>query len=333
MKVTIQQIAKEANVSTATVSRVIHSPHLVKEKNRKKIQAIISKYQYSYISPISNDKRNKRYIGLMIPEISNSFFAKIVDSFVTIFYKEFSNYELLFYYSSNDPEREFKGLEFFSLQKCEVIIVIPTSNPIHNPDIWNNISIPIIWVERCWDSIVAKYAILSNKEAAAYEATITLIENRAKNILLINGPDNLSSAIDRTKGFIKAIEEKNLQNNSHKISYGKFSWKHGYVSIKNEDMSLYDGIISGSGVITLGIIQALYEKNISIPKDISFISFDETADFNLTDVSTIFFSGEEMASELALLLKKVLNNNIDKYNYYLHAHKILRGSEKNTTKS
>lgn len=325
MKVTIRQIAKEAKVSTATVSRVLNTPKLVKEANRKKIQAIITKYQYSYSSPIPHAQK---YIGIIIPEISNIYFGNIIDSFLEKFYQFNGTHEILFYYSKDNPEKELQGLYFFLFQKCDIIIIIPTTKPILNPEIWNNLTIPVIWLERYWDSINVTLGILSNKESAAYDATISLIQNGCKSILLINGPEKLSTAQDRTKGLIKAIHEYNLSIKAQKISYGSFSWEHGYTSIKNENILDFDGIIAGSGTIAQGVLQSLYEKNISIPQKISFISFDETAVFHPTNISSVFFSGEEMAVELMQLINKIINNKIYNYIYYLNAHKILRGSEK-----
>ena len=324
MKVTIKQIAEEAGVSTVTVSRVLHDPSLVKEASRKKIQSIIAKYKYSYTSPV---RVKQKYIGIIIPEISNIFFAKIINSFILAFDEKFSDHELIFSYSYDSPEKEFQGLNFLLSQQCAAIIIIPSSRPLINPEFWLSQTTPIIWVERSWDSVPPRLGVLSNKETAAYEATITLAQHNIKSILLINGPVQLPTAQARTKGMEKGIQEYNLSPNQQKVLYGSFAWEHGYTSVKQEDLSQYDAIIAGNGTIAQGALQALYEKNISIPKDIAFISFDETASFHLSPISTIYFSGEEMAVELIQVLEKALVYKDFSHVYYLNAHKILRGSE------
>ncbi|OON99618.1 MAG: hypothetical protein ATN35_00080 [Epulopiscium sp. Nele67-Bin004] len=328
-KVTIKQIAEESGLSTATVSRVLHAPDLVKEESRQKIQNIINKHKYAYSAPI--DKKS-RYIGIIFPDMSNAFYAGILTPFVEAFHQNFPEHELIYYYSCDIPEKEFEGLNFFQRQQCEAIIIIPTTKYIVSPDVWNKSDIPIIWLERTWDAIKPLYAVFSNKELAAYEAVSSLLRNNIKSILMINGSKHLYTAQAREKGMVKAITEHNLNPENQYIEYGEFTWAHGYATIKNFNLSKIDAIIAGNHSTAQGALQGLMEKNISIPNDIAFISFDEIESFSSSNISTVSFSGKEMSMELVNVLEKILNGNLGTHIYYMNANKVLRGSEIRSTR-
>ena len=273
MKIT--DIAELSGVSKATVSRVLNNSPNVKEETREKIMKIIEKNNY-YPNAIARNlsKRENNSIGVIIPDISNPFFAKIVDKISIEAEKKGLNVFLC-----NSGE-EFKNQEKFIKtlieQRIKGIILIATRETYPKSDFLKEYikEIPVIILDRALKTDLP--SVLMPNFELAYDATKLFIENGHKEIAIITGPLTEKTATDRLEGYKKAMLDNKLKVKKQNIFYGDFNVESGYEMskeiLKNKKIT---GVFISNNLMTIGLLKAARESGHRIPEDISVFSFEE----------------------------------------------------------
>lgn len=262
---TIREIAKLAEVSVATVSRVINNDAKVKEVTRKKINNIIKEYNYT---PNSNavklsKKNNEKVIGLIVPDIGNSFFAEMVDIISSKAGEE--EITLLLCNTGEEPIKEIKFLDLLLEYRVQGLIYIPSkkknieiSSKIKEFEVQN---IPIVLLDREVENLDIGGIFLDNFQAS-YMLAREILRSENENIHYLSGPLDTHSGLNRYLGFKKAVKES---NRNYSISIGDFKFESGYQfglnileRYKCNELAVY--IANNS--MALGFMKALKKKNI-----------------------------------------------------------------------
>ena len=178
---------------------------------------------------------------------------------------------------------------------------------------------------------------LSNNFSAAKKATDLLIEGGARNPIIITGSLNLSNAQERKEGFLESIKNHNLDNGINRVYYGDFNNSYsGYDMVKTlvKEKVEFDSILAANQILAIGILKALRELKLSIPNDVSIITFDKLVNlypslyYENDNISEVVFPAFDIGVNATnvLLEQKSLNTPKQIYNYSAQFH--LRGSEK-----
>ncbi len=208
-KYTMRDVAKEAGVSIATVSRVINGQGNVNEENIKRVNDAISKMNYNVNVIAKNLKEEKtNTIGIIIPDISNPYFMKIAKGLEDTIEKY--GFQLIFGSSNEDTIKEKQLINLFYGKRVDAILLATAGN---NDSIIHHIrkqGIPIILLDRRLEDSSNYCMIEEDNEYGAYTLTKKLIDLGHQDIGVVNGPLHVSTGIDRYNGFLAAMKEAGI---------------------------------------------------------------------------------------------------------------------------
>ena len=249
-KITLTYIAKKANVSVATVSRVLNGNSSVDEKIKNKINKIINSDGYN----IKKTIKNKQIISVIIPDITNPFFANIIEGIENT--ANLYGYHIIL--SQYKENKDILNKYFRDITKIGVsgyIIVSSTGSSEYFNEILTKVSVPIIFLDRKVDIENINY-VGSDNEIGAYNATKYLIDLGHKNIIYMAGPQDISTENERFSGFIKALNDNNIDFNYSKYKkVANFNFEESYIQMKDIIKSKldYTAIFSACDVMCFGI--------------------------------------------------------------------------------
>ena len=275
-RITLKKIANEFGVSIATVSKALNNSYEISTQTRKKIQKYAKEHNYKPNSlAISLLRKKSNSIGVIIPNIMNSFFTKV---FVGIEKKATENgYNLISCISNESYEKEVKTMDLLMNGTLDgFILSIAEETQINqNYDHFKNAindGVPIVMFDRVTDDIDCDKVIV-NDEEGAFNATKHLFQTGCKKVALISTIDNLSVGKLRVEGYKKAVK-KYLKDIDEKliIRIGKNEDFTASMKIVLSDKKI-DGLLcleESSAIQCLEIVKGLKYK---IPKEMSIICF------------------------------------------------------------
>ncbi|MDX8045156.1 LacI family DNA-binding transcriptional regulator [Gracilibacillus sp. S3-1-1] len=264
MHVTIKDIAKEANVSYSTVSKALNNSPLVKEGTKQKILRVAENMGYEPNLAAKQLVRKKtEVIGLIWPTIERVVLATLVTNISKAF--ESSRYSMIL---SVDPI-EMAMDTFKKFQVDGTIVFAESENRIPEDNI------PLVAYGVSGKNEGTYPIIDANHEQAIQKAVHYLYDLGHRDIAyvgLLHTTDSLQN--EKIEGYQKASRKLGLTE--HSITTNGLDWFDGYLAV-NDVLSLAKrptAIIGGSYDISSGILRALHEKGISIPEEMSLISYD-----------------------------------------------------------
>ena len=328
----IRELSRISGISPATISRMLKDPNSVKESTRNKINDILKNND---IDKYFNTKCIKR-IMLIIPDLSNTFYLDLFNGIVSVVQKNDIPFEI--YLTNESIEEEEKIFSRIKTSRDIGVIWVPTSNKRDKlPYDKNTNLVSLVDRNLPFDNIYIKN--LSDNFNAAKKSTDLLIEGGAKNPIIITGSLNLSNAQERKEGFLESIKNHNFDNSINRVYYGDFNdSESGYNIIKKlvKEKIEFDSILAANQILAVGILKALNELKLSIPNDVSIITFDKLVNlysfYENNNISEVVFPAFDIGSNATNMLLEQKTFNIQKqiFNYSAEFH--LKGSEKNRSK-
>lgn len=332
----IKKIAKLANVSTTTVSRVLNNREDVSQKTRKKIIDIMKQNDYVPNMAARNlSNKTSTYVGVIVSDIQNSFFSDMISGIAQTLEKE--NLNMLLFDTNENVLNQHKYIDMLYEQKVKGLIITPVEERdeksialLHRLE---NSGIPVVFVDRdIKDSGFDGVFVDSVK--GALDATNTLIKNGHKDIAVITGPETSRPSRERYTGFAQAMQENGLAINHDYVKHGNFKSDDGY-SLTKELFKLKNpptAIFSFNNMMTLGCLRFFTEKNIIVGEEISLIGFDEIEmlDWLNINISAVSRPTTVMGIEATeLLLDRIQTQTMSTgFEKVLAVELALKGSEK-----
>lgn len=272
-RVNIKYIAKKAGVSIKTVSRVLNNEKYVKSETKEMIIKIINELDYipnRIAQSLSLGMSNN--IGFIVPDITNPFFPEIVKGASEIlsskgFYLHLCN-------SNGDQKNEDSFIRDLESMWVSGIILAPSYSENRNLEVLKNIKVPLVIIDREIEGINNDIIIINNHKGE-YEVTKYLIDNNHRKIIYLGGPKYTKTSQNRFKGWEKAMREADIPNEGLSF-WGEFTIESGYKLMKNclSTLKDIDAVCAGNDLIAIGAMQAIEDKGLKIPDDISIIGFD-----------------------------------------------------------
>lgn len=284
-KITIKDIATEAQVSISTVSFVINdkgekmgiSPAVI-----KKVQEVAEKLNYRPSMIATSLRTGKtRSIGLIVEDISNQFFADLArvieDEAKSIDYR-------VFYCSTGgDNERSEELINSLLQANVDGFIITPTQNLEEKIDLLLKLKKPVVLVDRYFPGQRVSHVVMDNYEAAN-TATKFLINKGSKKIAVVNNTSEMVQMKLREDGYRDALKEEGIYDESLVLHLDyKSSEENKVANILSffEKNTNIDAVLFLTNYMGLAGLQAFRKMEISIPDDISVISFDDHDSFKL----------------------------------------------------
>jgi LacI family transcriptional regulator len=273
---TIRDIAKMARVSHMTVSRALNNDPRVREETRNRILRLVNKLNYrpnARARSFATKKSN--LIGLVVSDISNLFYAELARGIEDKAHEE--GYNVIFCSTDNKPER----MEIYVNLMLDAGVdgFIFASVRLHEPVVQRLIAerFPLVLVNRKLRGEAYNYVVLNNIQGA-YESTEHLINLGYRRIAIITGNSNLSTGLDRLKGYNQALRDYHIEFDENYVIQGPFTRETGYEGAKRL-LTMKDkpeAIFGGNDYIAMGVIDAVEELGVHIPGDIALVGFDDT---------------------------------------------------------
>lgn len=300
-EITIKDVAKQANVSVATVSRVLNGLDRVSEKTRKKVQKVVQELNYVPNSmAVSMVTKQTHMLAVVVPEFENPFYTAVIKGTVDVASQE--GYHTVVF-STNDNEKEEEAFFASSLKRnVDGIVLIGAHN---NPEFYQSINKPVVLVDRYIEGSGLDGVVIDNFRGA-YESTQYLIENGHQKIAIITGPLMFNDGIERIRGYEQALKDFGIDLVPEYIKQGDWFENHGCQSMK-ELMKLSNpptAVFAANNMICQGAIKAIRDLNLEVGSDISLVGFDENslADFVKPRVSVVKRPTYEMGIHAAEML-------------------------------
>jgi LacI family transcriptional regulator len=338
-KATLKQIAKELNVSVSTVSKALNDSPEISEQTKIKIKeyAKLKNYKPNVIG-LNLKNRKTKTIGVIIPNILNSFFAKVFSGIEKVADKK--GYNVITCISNESLEKEINTLEMLSNGTIDGFILSVSEEAQklndynHFKEIIND-GTPIVMFDRIADSVDCDKVVVDDFDSAL-NSTQHLIDLGCKNIALFSSVDNLSVGKLRADGYLKALENNNIPVNESLIvrTESEADLKDKIKAVF--DNNTIDGIFALDENDSVAALKMSLKKGFKVPKDISIIGFADgiLASRRLTpSLTTVSQHGIEIGEVAAKLLIDRLESKEENLPYQTVVIKTKLKERESTRKS
>lgn len=274
MTVTIYDVAREARVSMATVSRVVNGNQNVKPETRNKVNEVIKKLNYRP-NAVARGLASKRTttVGVIIPDISNVYYSQLARGLedIATMYK----YHSIISNSDNDPEKEKEIFNNLLSKQVDGIIFLGGTISEEIKDLINQSSVPVVVSgTNSKDDHIASVNI--DFKQAAEEATQHMIEKGAKKFALVGGDYSKKAQDDVLQGLTKVLNQHHLELDEALHFSGKESYKEGIKAFEKLQNNMPDAILSISDEQAIGILHSTLDAGVNVPEDLQILSFNNT---------------------------------------------------------
>lgn len=313
---TLKDVARLANVSTATVSRCMNEPHKVSGKTREIVMAAVKELGYAPNFGgrfLASGKAGT--FGAVVPTMMNAIFANVLQAFEEEITK--SNSNLLVASSSYEPEIEEAQIRALVARGVDGLLLI---GAFRNPELYSylenrNTPYVVAWAYRdASDKVFVGY----DNKAAMQKMVETVLSYGHRNIAMISGITAANDrALDRRAGVLAAIDGSGISDIELQVVETPYSIQDGASAMTTlmNAPTRPTAVICGNDVLAAGAVLAAREMNISVPQDVSVTGFDdnEIASISYPALTTVHFSQYDMgrASARALLSQKATNLKSD----------------------
>lgn len=303
---TLEDVAREAEVSVSTVSRVFNKPEKVRPETRTQVKKAVDTlgYQPSRVARRLRLKDGKAsLIGLVIPDIQNPFFADVVRGVEDV--TQSHEYALILSNSDENPDKQRLAVDTLKTEDVDGVIVPPVS--ANDPEVKRLLEtdIAVVCVDRRMEGARVD-TILSDNRKGAYEAVTHLIEIGHERIGFIGGVPHISTLTERRQGYERALRDHGLRVDEALIKEGTSRRERG--QFFTEELLALDrpptALFTGNNLTTLGALSTLNTQEIKVPEEIALVGYDDVPwAMALNPPPTVVAQpGYEMGSRAAELL-------------------------------
>lgn len=272
---TSQDVAKKAGVSVATVSRVLNgSPH-VSQRVRHKVLSAVKELNYQ---PNRTAQRlrgaRSRVIGLIISDIQNPFFTSVVRGIEDIAYQH--GYSLVLCNSDEDSEKEKLYVNVMRSEEVAGVILASASEADPQGGDLLQYNIPVVAIDRQIDDRQIDSVLVANIEGAR-QAVAHLIELGHRSIGFVGLPLTHTPGKKRYEGYQHALREHDLLMSPDFVRIADAKQQGGYESTRDllAKQPCVTALFVANNLMTLGALDAIRERGLKIPDNISIIGFDD----------------------------------------------------------
>lgn len=329
-KVTIEEIAQKADVSIATVSRIINSKGVVKEETKKKVFQVMEELQYTPKTSLNISNSKSKVILMFVPDFNNPFNALVIDG-VQNSAKQ-NGYDVLLLQAKNfytDTNHFTNIVKNNSIAGILILCSAPSKELLEEL----SFKCPVVMCSEYAENYGVSYVSIDDFSASK-KAVNYLISTGCKKIGMINCSKSFKYARHREKGYLSALNDANLSYNPEWLAHISSVNYNLALSSAKHMLSLDDrpdAIFASSDVLAVAVIKACRDLNLNVPNDVSVVGFDNIELSLISDpqITTIEQPSYEIGFQaLELLIQKINNPSISDRQVILNTELIVRGSTK-----
>jgi DNA-binding LacI/PurR family transcriptional regulator len=308
----MKDVARMADVSISTVSRVISGTIPVDVDTRNRVERAIQSIGYKP-NLIARGLRVKstNLVGMLVPEIRTTSFATLIEHVEESV--EALGYNLILGGTGGDPDREERFFENLIRRHIDGIIISLVSDRSHLMRIIEQTDVPVVIVDRPFDSLDLPTVVMDNFRAGTLAAD-HLLSLGHSDFACITGARDISIARERTAGFIDALETAGIKFDEQAFVEGHFDYDSGGrgVDVLLDRGVKFTALWAQNDIMAIGALNRLRERGISVPGDVSLMGLDNVDDSWMArpSLTTIAQPYKEIGDAAARLLLKLSRNEL-----------------------
>ena len=307
--VTLKHIAEALGVSAMTVSRALNDRDNVDEKTKQRVRKKAKSMGYTPNRVAKSLVSQKTHtLGVVIPEITHSFFPEVVRGIEEVAYN--SDYQLFLTNASEQFDREQEAIETLRSQRVDGLL-ISSSLTREDYSFYESIiegGAKIVFFDRCIEDIGASCVSVDDRESSKKITEHLIIEHGYTKIAHLSGPQKVSIGKERLQGFKDALNTNDIKCNEEWIIQTGFREDTGYEAMvgilgQHRD-NLPEAVVAVNDPTAIGAIEAIKEFGLSIPDEIAIVGFTDDIRSSLLDVplTTVHQPAYEMGEKAAIKL-------------------------------
>lgn len=322
----VKEIAKLAGVSVATVSRVINQNGRFSKETENRVKKIIKQCNYQPNQLARGLRTSKaRMIGVLVPDITNEFFAKIILEIQNNFYN--SEYTTIIFNTNEDESMEQSQLNTLRSQQVSGLIYV-SGRSYDNA----TLNVPTVYIDRKPTFVKNENYLFieSDNQQGGFLATEALIKSNCRRIACVSYGKDVSSHRGRVSGYNNALIEYGISFNDQLVYNAKdVSIAEGYRVTKEiiQQDSGVDGIFLTTDALAVGAVKALQEANITIPEQMRIVGFDDITLSSITHpaITTVHQAVDEYGKLAAeALISMMQGNTLSDNHHKISVHLVPR---------
>lgn len=324
----ILQVAKRANVSTATVSRVLNGFPGVREKTLARVQRAIAEMNYvPNLNARSLRVGRTRLFGLIVSDVNNPFFPELIDEFEAL--ASAQGIEVIFTHTNYDVARLQNRVRRMIERGVDAIAVMTSEVDEESLRQAVKAGVPVVLMNQ--RKLVGNYPNVLVEYATGFrEALDHLLALGHRHIAFIAGPQSLDSARARKEAFQAALRAHGLHVRLEWIATGNMRIEGGRMAMEKllACRPRPTAVLASNDLMAVGALQAAHEAKIRVPKDLSLIGFDDLPIASMVHppLSTIRHPRREVAARAFTCLQNLLQGERVIADAPLHPHLVVRSS-------
>ena len=327
--ITIYDVAREAGVSMATVSRVVNGNKNVKENTRKKVLEVIDRLDYRP-NAVARGLASKKTttVGVVIPNIANSYFATLargIDDIATMY-----KYNIVLASSDENDDHEVTVINSLFAKQVDGIIFMGYHLTEKIRAEFSRTRTPIVLagtvdLEHQLPSVNIDYK-------AAVEDSITQLAKNNEKVAFVSGPliDDINGKL-RLAGYKAGLEKNNLRDNEGLVFEAKYSYKDGFDLAQRVLNSGATAAYVGEDELAVGLLNGLFAAGKSVPEDFEIITSNDSpiTSYTRPNLSSINHPLYDLGAVSMRMLTKIMHKEeLEDKNVILNHGLTLRQSTK-----
>jgi LacI family repressor for deo operon, udp, cdd, tsx, nupC, and nupG len=318
----MSDVAKLANVSPATVSRVLSHPDLVSKETREKVLNVINQVNYKpHIVARQFRTKETKIILVVVPDITSAFFSRVLRGIEHVAVN--NGYQVILGDTENDTEREREYINLLLQKQADGMVLLTARiDKTKLEEISNHF--PMVLACEYMDGLNVPTVSIDNISSAR-KATEHLIRLGHTKIAHITGPINVILSRDRMRGYQQAMMSHEIEIDSVYIQEGDLTFESGY----NQMLKLLaletppTAVFAFNDELAMGAIKAAKDSGLNVPEDLAVVGFDniQMSSVHEPKLTTINQPKYEIGKKAMELLLQLINGES------IHKKKIVMKDE------
>ena len=330
-RISQRDIAKILGINVSTVSRALRGLDGVSPDLRKKIESFAEEQGYRP-NPFATSLRydTTRTIGIVVPDVAYNHNAHILKR-IEADARE-NGYMCIITDSDESFENETNCLELLENMHVEGIIICPSQETTDFSHLQRlkKANIPIVLFDRAPDIGISSVTI--NDVTSARQATESLIDEGARRIAFLGGPNQFKQTVDRKHGYLEALRERGLPIRTELVKCHRISFNSGLTDTLDL-LSLPeppDAILATHGLLAISALQTITSQGLRIPEDMAIVGYmsDWVSEMSHPRISFVKQNLREIGSKAFRLLQDQINGDDSVQHVVVNARLEMRDSTK-----
>ncbi|MEO6126664.1 MAG: LacI family DNA-binding transcriptional regulator [Ilumatobacteraceae bacterium] len=272
---TISEVAEHADVSVATVSRVLNDNAAVNQAMAARVRRSIEAlgYRPNQVARSMRTQRS-RIIAVIVPDVENPFFTSVVrgiedegraKGLLTVLCN-----------TDNNPKNEREYLRLAVDQRMDGVILASDMRSLGDFQHHDDPALTTVLVDREIEGIHAD-AVLVDNVLAAKEATAHLLQSGATRVACVTGPSTASTSLQRLDGYRRALADAGIEEQPALVRHADYRVAGGRAAVEDllRGPERPDALLVCNNMMTMGAVQVLSERGVSVPNDMLLVGFDD----------------------------------------------------------